>query len=262
MHLEVNGKGVYAYTGAQALAPERAAVVFVHGAGQDHTVWHLQSRYLAYHGRNVLAPDLPAHGGSEGPPLPTVGDMADWIPRLLDAAELAEAGLVGHSMGALVVLEAAARHPDRVNALALLSIAAPMPVHEQLLAAAQANEHAAFDMVTLWGHGDGARVGGNPSPGMWMTGSGVRLLERSRPGVLYNDLRACSNYADGVQSAARVTCPVLILLGERDLMTPPRAARDVVEALANAETVVLPDCGHMLMTEGPDAVLNALIRFV
>ncbi len=262
MHLEVDGRRVYAYTGTRALAPERPSVVLVHGAGQDHTAWHLQSRYLAHHGRNVLAPDLPGHGGSEGAPLPTIGDMADWIARLLEAAGLAGASLVGHSMGALAALEAAARHGERVKALALLGITAPMPVHEQLLAAAQADDHAAFDMVTLWGHSDSARIGGNPSPGMWMTGGALRLLERSHPGVLHNDLRACNDYADGLRSAARVTCPVLILLGERDLMTPPRTARELIDALPSPKTLVLPDCGHMLIIEKPDAVLNALLPFV
>src|SRR3954454_24961372 len=113
MELQVAGRAVYASTGGQAFAADRPSVVFIHGAGMDHTVWALQTRWFAHHGRNVLAFDLPGHGRSDGPALRTIGEMADWLLQALDAAGTAEAALVGHSMGALVALDAAARAPER-----------------------------------------------------------------------------------------------------------------------------------------------------
>jgi pimeloyl-ACP methyl ester carboxylesterase len=176
MEISVDNKAVFAATGGQPFDPAQPAIVFLHGAGMDHTVWALQTRYFAYRGRSVLAVDLPGHGRSEGPALASIGDMADWVVRLLDAAQVASAALVGHSMGALIALDAAARHGGRVSALAMLATSVPMPVTGPLLDAAEANDHSAFDMVTLWGHSRDGQVGGNRAPGLWMTGAGLRLL--------------------------------------------------------------------------------------
>ena len=157
----------------------------MHGAAQDHGVWALQSRYFAHHGRNVVAVDLPGHGRSEGKPLPSVAAIADWIVALLDALHVERATLVGHSMGALAVLEAAGRRPERVAKLALLGPAAPMPVSDVLLEAAKRDDHVAFELINGWSFSPGDQLGGNRLPGVWMTGNAMRLMERSRPGVLY-----------------------------------------------------------------------------
>ncbi len=140
MRLTVDGHDVYAYTGTRALVAAQPTVVFVHGAANDHSVWALQSRYFAHHGHNVLAFDLPGHGRSGGAALPAVDAIADWLPRTLDAAGVAAAALVGHSLGSLAALACAARHPQRVTKIALLGPAVPMPVSDALLAAAQADD--------------------------------------------------------------------------------------------------------------------------
>jgi pimeloyl-ACP methyl ester carboxylesterase len=262
MEVLVDGRQAYAYTAGRALDAKLPSVVFVHGAANDHSAFLLQSRYFAYHGCNALAVDLPGHGRSAGPPLATIGEMGDWVASLLEAARIETAALVGHSMGSLVVLECAARHPERARALALIGTSAPMPVGEVLMAAARDGSHAALDMLNIWGHSGAAHLGGNTVPGIWMMGAYVRLLERAQPQVLYTDLKACQGYGDGLASAARVKCPTLFVLGRRDLMTPPRNARDLSAAIAGARTALLEGAGHSLMAERPDAVLDALIGFV
>ena len=262
MKIEVNSQTAYAYTGARELASEQPTIVFIHGGGLDHSVWLLQSRYFAHHGKNVLAVDLPGHGRSGGDALPNIGAMADWISALLDALSIEQATVVGHSMGSLVALETAANHPSRVEKLVLIGTAVPMAVSDPLLDAAKANHHDAFDMVNLWGHSGLAQIGGNQAPGMWMTGGGVRLLERSRPGVLHNDLKACHEYRHGLDSGARVQCPTLMLLGQLDMMTPVKVARDLQNAIVDARAVVLERCGHMLMAEKPNQVLDNLVQFI
>ena len=259
MNLLVDGQDVYAYTGAQEFDATRDPLIFVHGGGLDHTVWLLQSRYFAHHGRAVMAADLPAHGKSAGHALTSISDMADWIVRLMDASGVETATLIGHSMGALVVHEAAARHPSRIRCVVAIGISVPMPVTDGLLNAAKADEHDAFDMVNIWGHGSRAHVGGSQTPGMWMIGSGVRLLERCAPGVLYADLAACNEYRHGLESSALISCPVHMILGRDDRMTPVKAAAPLIEALADARVTVIENCGHMLMAERPGEVLDLLI---
>ena len=81
MKLTVQGRDAYVYTAGHALGATRPASVFIHGGEQDHSAWALQSRYFAYHGHNVLVPDLPGHGRSMGPPLTSIAALAGWIAR-------------------------------------------------------------------------------------------------------------------------------------------------------------------------------------
>ena len=262
MELRIDQHIVYAYTGTHAINPQQPTLVFVHGAGMDHSVWILQSRYFAYHGCNILAVDLPGHGRSGGKPLPTIAALADWLAALLASARLESATFIGHSMGSLAVLECAARYPDQVESIALLGSAVPMPVGKPLLDAAQANDHAAIDMIVQWGHSPRAHFGGNRAPGLWLTGGAQRLLEQAGQGVLFNDLNACNEYQEGLQSAAQILCPALLVLGAQDLMTPPKAAQALIATLRQSQIVKLPGCGHMMMIEKPDETLSVLIDFV
>ena len=258
MRLVVNGVPTFAATGGREFDAALPAVVFLHGGGLDHTVWALLARWFAHRGCGVLAPDLPGHGRSGGEALASIGAMADWTAALIKAAGAETATIIGHSMGSLIALETAARHPGRVTALGMIGTAAAMPVSRDLLSAAEAGDHAAIDMVAIWGHGFRAGIGGSLAPGRWMVGGGIRLLERARPGVLFKDLSACNAYGDGLRSAARVTAPAILVLGERDMMTPVRGGLELAAALPNARVVALKGAGHMLMSERPDEVLDAL----
>jgi pimeloyl-ACP methyl ester carboxylesterase len=258
MRLAVDGNEIFAGTGGRDFDAGLPAVVFLHGAGFDHSVWVLLARAFAYHGFSVLAPDLPGHGRSGGAALSSIAALAAWTAALIDAAGLRAARLVGHSMGSLIALETAARHPEKATSLALLATAAPMRVSDDLLNAAKANDHAAVDMISLWGHGYHATIGGSESPGLWMLGAGERLLERSAPGVLFADLAACNNYADALAAAAKVSVPTTVILGSRDLMTPAKSGKVVAAAIANSRLTLIDGAGHMLMSERPDEVLAAL----
>jgi pimeloyl-ACP methyl ester carboxylesterase len=261
MLLQVDRKSVYAYTGTKPIAPGQRTVMFMHGAANDHSVWALQSRYFAYHGFNVLAVDLPGHGKSVGPALSSVEDMAAWAIRVLDAAGIEQAALVGHSMGSLIALETAARHPDRVEKLALIGTAFPMKVSDALLGTARERDRAALEMINVWSHSAAGQTGGNRVPGQWIMGGSMRLLERTAA-PLYNDFNACNQYTGGADSAAKVTCAVLLIAGSRDQMTPPKAAKTIADQLPNRKAVLVDGSGHDLMAEQPDAVLNALISFL
>jgi len=262
MLLTVGGAETYAYTGGRAYIDAQPTVVFVHGAAHDHSVWAWQSRYFAHHGFNVLAVDLPGHGRSAGAALPSVEAIADWILALLDAAKIEQGGLVGHSLGSLAALEAAARHPARVAPVALLGPAVPMSVSDDLLDAARRHDHLAFELINGWSFSAAKQLGGNAVPGMWMTGNSMRLMERTRAGVLAADLRACHDYGNGLAAAAALRGQVLVITGGRDIMAPPRNAQSLIAALKEPKVVSLPASGHALMAEEPDAVLEALRGFL
>src|SRR5580698_6803389 len=223
MQLSVDGVETFVATGGRPFDPSLPAVALLHGAGFDHSTWALHSRWFAHHGYSVLAPDLPGHGRSSGKPLPTIADMADWTAALLDAAGARQARLVGHSMGSLIALETAARHPDKVSGLSLIGTAAAMTVGPDLLKAAEANDPAAIDMVSSWGLGLKAELGGSLAPGLWMHQTAQRVLQRCAPGVLHNGLNACNAYQNALAAAAQIKVPATFVLGERDMMTPAKA---------------------------------------
>ena len=255
----INGHTIFCATGGQPFESNRRAVILLHGAGMDHTTWSLQSRWFAWHGWSVLVPDLPGHRNSTGEPLPSIEAMATWLGQLMDTAALQTATLVGHSMGGIVALQTAAAMPERVRHIALLGVADAMPVHPDLLAAAQANNPLAYDLVTSWAHGRGAHLGRNQQPGIWMMGNTRQLLARNRPGVLYSDLNACNNWQGGLDTAEKVKCPTLFIIGDSDVMTPPQRAKQLAAAIPGSKQIILTDCGHMMMQEQPDQTLDALI---
>lgn len=258
MDLTVAGVATHLATGGLDHVAGRSLVVLIHGAGMDRTVWQFQARWLAYHGWNVAAVDLPGHGRSGGVPLPSIAQQAAWTARLVEELDGAPAAVVGHSMGSFIGIELAATRPDLVSRLALLGVAARMPVHPDLLEAARRGDHLAFDLVTSWALGRPAHLGGHPTPGLWMTGATLRVLEHAPPGVLHVDLSACDAYEGATEAARRIGCPTLLLLGEVDLMTRPRAAAPLAEAIAGSTTVVVPGAGHLMMVEQPDATIDAL----
>ncbi len=265
MEIELNGQRAYAYTGGKRFDPALPTAVFIHGAQNDHSVWGLQSRYFAHHDFSVLAVDLPGHGRSAGPALDSVEAMADWINRLLDAGGVQQAVLVGHSMGSLIALEASARQPARKAGIALVGTAYPMKVSQALLETARDREPVAIEMVTQWSHSSIAQKPSAPAPGFYVPGMGRRLMQqvsqRNPEQVFFTDFSACNNYANGEQAAGSLACPALFLLGSKDVMTPPRAAASLAAGMPDARVVTLEACGHALMAEQPDQVLDTLFRF-
>lgn len=260
METLIDGRVVRCATGGRSLDGDEPAVVLVHGAGGDRTVWQLQTRWFAHHGYRAAALDLPGHGGSEGPALESIEEMGQWLAAATAALGLAPAHLVGHSMGTFVALEAAAQRPAVARSLVLLGTAAAMPVHPALQAAADADDPVAGRLITSWGIGSRAHTGGHASPGMWLIGANTSLLDRARPGVLATDLAACGAYDSAAVAAARVQCPVTLVLGREDKMTPNRASTPLIEAFdaAGATAVYLDRVGHFLQVENPIEVRKAI----
>ena len=291
-----NGSGRWQGDRSETDSPDEArpVLLLLHGAGMDRTIWVLLARWFARHGHDVVAPDLPGHGGSGGAPLESVEALAGWTWRLIDrlreggGGERARAGgergeasgenggenarpaaswpalspapvvCAGHSMGALVCTAMAGQRPDEVEQLLLLGAGYPMAVGEPLLAAAAANERAAIDMITIYGHAHASRLGRNPVAGISVLNSAAALLSRASPGVLHTDLAACNAWRGAEAAAERFgTGRTSIVAGDADRMTPMRGTR-ALAALLGARVSSLDDCGHMMMSERPQPTLDAM----
>ena len=262
MKFLVQQQPAYVYTGGKAFDPTKPSVVFIHGAANDHSVWTLQARYFAHHGWNAMAVDLAGHGKSFGDARSSIGAYADWIVDLLDNGAVGKAAIIGHSMGALVALDCAARHGARVSQLALLGASAPMPVSEALLDAARHRPADAFQMLNIWGHAPQLKWGRNPTPGTSSMMAYRRLLEQSRPGVLATDLAACHAFAPDDSFFANIRMPTLIVAGARDMMTPAKSSQALAARIAGCRLERLAEAGHAMMQEAPGRTLDALRDFL
>jgi pimeloyl-ACP methyl ester carboxylesterase len=242
--------GLFAATGGQPFDPSRPVAVLVHGAGMDHGVWAEQAAALTRCGWSVLAVDLPGHGRSGGEALTSIAAMADRLAKLLAAAGV-QAIVAGHSMGALVALDLAARHPERVRAVALIGAAPAMPVHPGLIAAAAEDLPSAVSMITAWGFS-------TPEPADHIR----HLLETSRPGLLCTDLKACDSYAEGEATARRIACPAVVIAGGADRMVPVAKSQELAAVIPGCRVVELDGAGHMLMAERPAEISDALAALI
>lgn len=265
MKIEFNNQTIFVGTGGAQWLEGQPTMLLQHGAGLDRTVWVLLGRYFARHGYNVVIPDLPGHGASQGQAFDTIEQNASWVNQFiehlaqsqpLNADELI---YCGHSMGSLVVLEAASMQQEKMHRLILLGSAVPMVVGEALLNAARNNEHAAIDMINMFGHGFGSRIGNNPVSGISAYNTMEALLERAEDGVLFADLNACNDYHNGNTAAKTLAgnTRATVISGDSDRMTPTKLGAKLAATL-NARFALLPDCGHMMMSEQPETTLQAM----
>jgi pimeloyl-ACP methyl ester carboxylesterase len=270
MILNVNGRTTYCYTGGKPFDAAKPTVVFIHGVLNDHSVWILQSRYLAHHGWNVLAVDLPGHCKSAGEAPSTVEEAADFVAALLDAAGVQRAALIGHSWGSLIALEAASRQKERVSHLVLVGIAYPMKVSPALLDAALNEPMKALTMINVFSRSTLAAPPSALGPGTWVYGASMALGRRvlasnTKVNVFHRGFKACDSYANGDNAITQITCPVLFLLGAQDQMTQAKAAQPLIaKARASGKTVQVINVpvGHHQMTEAPEETLFAMRDFL
>jgi len=267
MYIDVNGHKTYAYSGGKDFNPAQRTVVLIHGVLCDHSVWALQSRYLANHGWNVLAIDLPGHCKSAGAPPTSVQEAATFIQALLEAQGVKQAALVGHSFGSLIALQTAANLGERISHLAMVGTAYPMKVSQPLLDASLNEPEKALHMTNVFSRATLAPPSG---AGSWVFGAslalGRRVLASNKTvNVFHTGFNACNNYDQGLQAMAAVTCPVLMVLGKADQMTTPKNAQPLItqakECGKALQVVSIPN-GHHQMTESPDETLDAIKRFL
>lgn len=261
---------IYAYTGGKDFDPNQPTVVFIHGVLNDHSVWVLQSRYLAHHGYNVLAIDLPGHCKSSGDAPSSVEEAAEHIIAMLDALGIERATIVGHSWGSLITLEVAHQAPKRLNHAVLVGTAAPMKVSPVLIENSINNPLEALRMINVFSRASLCAPPSVMGPGTWTFGAGLALGKRvlasnKEVNLFHRGFVACDRYTGAEAAAQALTCPTLFILGKQDQMTPAKAAKGLIGLARQTQSpveVVGLDVGHNQMSEDPDGTLQALFGFL
>ncbi len=262
MHFDVNGKQVFASTGGRAFDNNKPVVMFLHGSGLDHTFWVLHSRFFAFRNYAVLVPDLPGHSHSEGPALTSIEAIGDWLGEIVDALDIDAISVVAHSQGALNALEFVSRYPDRVRSVSFIASGLATPVNPALMNAAENRPEDAIAMMLDWGFGPAGHLHQGPIPGNSMVAGGRKVMRGNAPDALATDLKACDAYKNGKEAAAKIACPVQVIIGGQDRMAPRRATDELVEHLNNPEVHVIPESGHMVPLEAPNRCRTLLTTFI
>ncbi len=268
MELLIGQKKVYGYTGGKSFDKDLPCLIFLHGAQNDHSVWAMQSRYFANHGYAVLALDLPGHGRSDGPALRSIEAMAAWLKQVINNLENREVIIIGHSMGSLIALEAAANWSAteiQLRGLALLGCAFPMRVSPELLEASLHQPLQAIEMVAQWSHALHCHQPAAPGPGFSVLNMSRRLMQnilKAQPEPVFHiDFNACNDYQNGQLAAQAIQIPTLFLNARQDMMTPAKASLSFSKHFSQAQTVQLERAGHAMMNEQARIVVSHLGDF-
>jgi len=266
MKIDTKDQEIYAYTGGKDFDAAKPTVVFIHGVLNDHSVWILQSRYLAHHGWNVLAIDLPGHCKKRWRTARQCGRSQrrhrgpaerGWRPESrAGRPQFRFTDRAGDGCPC-----ARAREPPGAGRHGLPDARVTGPARIVGVGAMKA-----IDMVNTFSHSTLAPPPSALGPGTWLYGGSRALMRRvlasnTKVNVFYTGFKACDSYAGGEAAMEKVQCPTLFVLGSQDQMTPPKAAQSLVTKARNAKVVKLP-AGHSLMTEAPDGVLQALQDFL
>jgi pimeloyl-ACP methyl ester carboxylesterase len=251
--IELPGGRLFVHTGGRTPEGAFPLVLFIHGAGQDHRVWGAVADHMAAHAMSVMNIDLPGHGATVGNPATSIGALAELVAELIGASEQGVASLVGNSMGGLVAVELASTRPDLVDRLVVVGTGARMPVSERLLTAAADDGTAANDLLSRWSHSravdDATRA------------ESRAMRSDTPPGTLHAALLACDRYEDGKTRAGGVASPVLVIVGEDDVMVDRAEVDALVDALPSARLAVITGAGHDTMLDAPGDVIDAIERF-
>jgi len=256
--LSVNEHETHIATGGKEFDKSLPCVLFLHGSGLDHRAWALQTRWFAYNGFGVLAPDFPGHSLSSGESCTSIEESGQWLVSLLEAVDVKQAHIIGHSQGFLSAIELANLKPSSVKSLVGIGSAAALPVNPMLIDTAKESALKAAEMMLQWGFGNRMLMGTSATPGIQPIAVGRQIMGTNPLAV---DLQCCANYLSGDAALSNIESPAAMILADQDKMTPIKAGLAVAQSL-NAELIVLKGYGHMLPIEAPKEVLVALREFV
>ena len=219
-------------------------LVMVHGSGQNELTYHYQTRAFD----DADAVNLPGH--PDGEPRDTIGGYVDWVREYATARDYAPFVLFGHSMGGAIALDYALRFPEDLAGLVLIGTGARLRVHPDYLTRCLDDAQWRSEAPGYY-----EAINRDLAP---------QLAERalqSGPMEEHNDLVCCDKF-DVMERVKEIAIPALVIVGADDVMTPVRYAEYLGRELPDAEVVVVPNSGHFVTLEQPEACNEAIARFL
>jgi len=245
----INGK-LYNYAAGIPKGDPDAVIVFIHGAGGNHTHWLYQTSSLGNQFL-CLAVDLPGHGLSEGQASDSIKEYADFVHDFIEHVAGGPVFLAGHSMGGAIAMEFGLCFPDKLSGLILIGTGARLRVAQPILETFGAGKH--FLSFTDYAYGSG-------TPPELLQKAKQEMLETD-PLVFYNDLTACNNF-DIMERISDIRLPTLVLGASDDRLTPLKYSRYLAENIINSRLEIIEGSGHMMMLEKPSEVNSHIEQFV
>ena len=258
MKVKVSGVESHIATGGKPFDASLPTVLLLHGSGLDHRSWALQTRWFAFNGFSVLAPDFPGHSLSSGDALTSIESTGEWLIEFLRACKVKSVHVVGHSQGFLSALELYKQAPQAVRSITGVGTAATIPVNPQLIETAKKSPQQAAGMMVQWSFGQAVHNGASPIPGMQPIAIGHQIMSQNPLAV---DLQCCADYQGGMEILPTITVPKTLILAGQDKMIPKKSGLATAAAMG-IEPSVLEEFGHMLPIEAPKELLRVLRDFI
>jgi len=238
--------------GEQGILPDRPTLILLHGAGGSSQTFLHQLRRLD-RTMNVVSVELPGHGGTPGPGRDTISGYAAWVEETFSSFPIESFFLGGHSMGGAIALELALRSWSRIKGLILIATGAELRVSAKILEGLDKESEPTLALINQWCF--------PPDTDPLLIQQSLELLRQTPIQVIYNDFQACNRF-DRSENISTITWPILILVGERDAMTPPAFSEALQKEILNSKLVLVPGAGHLVMLEKPREVNQAIEAFV
>ena len=253
MRLSFNGKIIQIVEPEKTGSEREPSLLFIHGAGCNASIWKTQADYFAGKYPAYLL-DLPGHGGSSPEGEKRISSYSAWA-RLVASSLFPGKPfvLVGHSMGGAVVLEMAVDPPETLKGIVLVGTGAKLAVTRIIFQMIEENLEAFFETISQFAF--------SPSTPSGIRDRFIRTVRLCPPLVTFNDFKACDGF-DIRDRLNRIHVPALILCGADDQLTPTKFSSHLQASIASSRLIIIPEAGHLVMTERPGAVNRAIEDFV
>ena len=237
-------------------------LVLLHGFPLDRRIFEDQIAVLAKNNR-VILPDLPGFGQSKSDNPFTIASLADHVHELLASMDALPCTLGGLSMGGYVALAFAKKYPQDLNAFILIDTRAEGDTPE-----GKAGREKMIELVRKEGS---KAIADQMMPKMFSeatlkaNGEPVKklrdIMEHCPAKTIEHALAAMRDREDYVGFLSSIAAPTLIIVGEQDVITPPKMAQAMHEKILNSILVQIPGAGHVATMERPDEVIAAIEHF-
>jgi pimeloyl-ACP methyl ester carboxylesterase len=223
-------------------------LIFLHGSACSSNVWDQQLPFFD----GSIALNLP--GRSNGEALASISDLGQWLVDYINDHKLEDIVLVGHSLGAAVVMQAALLDDKNIKGLVLIGSGARLKVIPQLITSLSVLVDKSASIP------DGLLQANDNIPEPFKSNINFAIKENGAKTML-NDFNLCNSF-DVMNQLENIKLPVQIIVGEKDIMTPVKYASFLHDRIANSELAVIKAGTHMVFAEQAEVVNKQIQGFV